>query len=139
MTLDCAVEIVTLVSVGAPLLLDENVPPEELVDRSTVTFPEAVATLSLASRSSTVIDPETTPDVSVCGLLVKTSFVAVPEVTVNVAVSVLPLSVPVTVCDPATVAVQVAPVQEPLGEMENVVDPVTSPREFPDWSNPVAV
>jgi hypothetical protein len=47
--------------------------------------------------------------------------------------------VPVTVCDPARVAVQLAAVQLPSGVIPNVVDPLTSPRELPDWSNAVAV
>ena len=33
----------------------------------------------------------------------------------------------------------VAPVQEPLGEMENAVDEVTSPSELSYWSRPSAV
>ena len=62
-----------------------------------------------------------------------------PAVTVSVAELVFPASVPVTVCEPATVAVQVAPVQEPLGPIVNVVLPVTSPSEFPAASKPCAV
>src|ERR671937_364642 len=62
-----------------------------------------------------------------------------PAVTLNEAVAVLPPSLPVTVCAPATVAVQALPVQEPFGPIENVVDAVTSPSEFPDASKPWAV
>jgi hypothetical protein len=54
-------------------------------------------------------------------------------------VPVLPDFVPVTVCVPATEAVQVAPVQEPSGEIVNVVVEVTSPRELSYWSRPSAV
>src|SRR5215208_5037480 len=50
-----------------------------------------------------------------------------PAVTCNEAVPVLPLFVPVTVCAPATEAVQVAPVQDPFGVIEKVVDAVMSP------------
>ena len=50
--------------------------------------------------------------------------------TCSDAVPVLPPSLPVTVCAPATVAVQVAPVQEPLGPIVNVVLAVTSPSEL---------
>ena len=63
----------------------------------------------------------------------------VVAVTVRFAVAVLPPSVPVTVCGPATVAVHVAPVQEPSGLIVNVVAPVTSPRLLLKASNPCAV
>ena len=53
-----------------------------------------------------------------------------PAVTVRLAVPVFPPSVPVTVWAPATVALQLAPVQLPSGPMEKVVAPVTSPREL---------
>jgi len=62
-----------------------------------------------------------------------------PAVTPNEAVSDLPLDDPVTVCPPAVVAVQLAPPQEPFGVIEKSVDPVTSPSEFPEESNPSAV
>src|SRR5919198_875813 len=60
-------------------------------------------------------------------------------VTCSEAVPVLPPLVPVTVCAPATVAVQVAPVQEPSGGIEKVVVAVTSPSELSYWSRPSAV
>ena len=47
--------------------------------------------------------------------------------------------VPVTVWAPAAVAVQVAPVQEPLGAIVNVVPGVRSPSELSYWSRPCAV
>ena len=47
--------------------------------------------------------------------------------------------VPVTVCAPAAVAVQVAPVQEPFGAIVNVVAAVTLPSELSNWSRPCAV
>ena len=52
---------------------------------------------------------------------------------------VLPLFVPVTVCAPASEAVQVAPVQDPFGAIEKVVDAVTSPSELSNASRPSAV
>jgi hypothetical protein len=63
----------------------------------------------------------------------------VPALTVNVAVAVFVASVPVTVCAPEVVAVQVAPAQDPLGPIEKVVAPVTFPSELLFESNPVAV
>ena len=62
-----------------------------------------------------------------------------PAVTVSAAVLVFPPSLPVTVCGPAVVAVQVAPVQLPSGPIEKVVDSVTSPRELFAESKPSAV
>jgi len=50
--------------------------------------------------------------------------------TVSDAVLVLPPSLPVTVCAPATVAVQTFALHEPSGRMENVVEAVTSPSEL---------
>jgi len=47
--------------------------------------------------------------------------------------------VPVTVCPPADVAVQVAALQEPFGPIEKVVLEVTSPSELSYWSRPSAV
>jgi hypothetical protein len=63
----------------------------------------------------------------------------VPAVIVRVAVAVFPESLAVTVWLPAVAAVQVAPVQEPLGVMVNVVAPVTFPSELLLESNPVVV
>ena len=62
-----------------------------------------------------------------------------PAVTCSEAVPVLPVFVPVTVCGPAVVAVQVAPVQEPFGAIVKVVVAVTSPSELSYWSSPSAV
>src|SRR6185436_4337348 len=59
--------------------------------------------------------------------------------TCSDAVPVLPAFVPVTVCGPVTVAVHDAPVQEPFGEIENVVEAVTSPSELLEASKPSAV
>ncbi|MND08222.1 hypothetical protein D3C83_306980 [compost metagenome] len=59
--------------------------------------------------------------------------------TVRVDVPVLPALVPVTVCDPVTVAVQVAVVHDPFGVIENVVEVVTSPTLLLAASNPSAV
>ena len=50
-----------------------------------------------------------------------------------------PPSLPVTVCAPADVAVQLAPVQDPFGPIEKVVKVVTSPSELFEASKPSAV
>src|SRR6266536_625299 len=75
--------------------------------------------------------------VAVAGLMVMWS--SAPAETVRLAVAVLPPSLPVTVCAPATVAVQLAPVHEPSGAMVKVVEAVTSPRLLLPASKPVAV
>ena len=75
--------------------------------------------------------------VALAGLIVMWS--RAPGLTLRLAVAVLPPSVPVTVCGPATVAVHVAPVQEPFGLIVNVVAPVTLPRLLLKASNPCAV
>src|SRR5919202_1469890 len=62
-----------------------------------------------------------------------------PAVTWSEAVPVFPLFVPVTVCGPATVAVQAVPAQEPSGAMVNVVAAVMSPSELSYRSRPSAV
>jgi hypothetical protein len=62
-----------------------------------------------------------------------------PAVTPNDAVLVLPPSFPVTVCAPAEVAVQLAPLQEPFGPIEKLVLAVTSPSEWFEASKPSAV
>ena len=64
---------------------------------------------------------------------------ATTSVTVSVAVPVTPWRVPVTVWTPGVVAVQVAPVHEPSGAMENAVSDVTSPRSSPSGSMARAV
>ena len=75
--------------------------------------------------------------VALAGLITMWSTVA--ALTCSEAVPVFPAFVPVTVCAPATEAVQVAPVHDPSGEIENVVVEVTSPRELPYRSRPSAV
>src|SRR5919204_1735195 len=62
-----------------------------------------------------------------------------PADTFNVALLLLPPSVPVTVCAPAVVAVHTLAVHDPSGAIVNVVDPVTSPSELFDASNACAV
>ncbi len=62
-----------------------------------------------------------------------------PTDTIKEEVSVLPLFDPVTVCAPATVAVQLAPPQVPFGVIENDVPAVTSPSELFAESKPSAV
>jgi len=54
-------------------------------------------------------------------------------------VPLTPELVPVTVCAPAVAAVQLTPLQEPSGEIVNVVFEVTSPSELSYWSRPCAV
>jgi hypothetical protein len=58
--------------------------------------------------------------------------------TLSEAVLVLPESFPVTVCAPADVAVQLAPVHDPSGAIEKVVNAVTSPSELFEASKPCA-
>src|SRR5919202_508430 len=62
-----------------------------------------------------------------------------PGFTASDAVLVFPPLAPVTVCVPATDAVQVVPVQDPFGAIEKVVVAVTSPRELSYWSRASAV
>ena len=64
---------------------------------------------------------------------------AAPGSTVSVAWPVWPEFAPVTVCTPETVAEHDAPVQEPFGAIEKVVEPVTSPRSWFAASKPSAV
>src|SRR6266542_305182 len=61
-----------------------------------------------------------------------------PPRQVSEAALVFPPSSPVTVCAPADVALQLAPVQEPSGESENLVSAVTSPSELFAASKPSA-
>src|SRR5919199_668643 len=75
--------------------------------------------------------------VAVAGLI--TMWSSAPAPTCSEAVAVFVPFVPVTVCAPPTAAVQVAPVQEPFGAIENVVVDVTSPSELSYWSRPSAV
>src|SRR5436190_185983 len=69
----------------------------------------------------------------------KTRWSRAAGLTLSVAVLVLPEYAAVTVWAPTVEAVQVAPVHEPSGAIENVVELVTSPSEFPAASKPVAV
>jgi len=62
-----------------------------------------------------------------------------PAVTVSVAVSVLPEVVPVIVYVPALFEPQTFALQVAAPEALKLVDPVTSPREFPFESKPWAV
>jgi hypothetical protein len=70
---------------------------------------------------------------------VRLSLLAAAATTLRLAVAVLPELLPVTVWPPATVAVQLEPVHEPLGAMVKVVLAVRSPRLLPYRSEPVAV
>src|SRR5215210_4796503 len=90
------------------------------------------------SRPSAVYACEP-PEAIVADAGESTGWSSAPAVTVNEAVAVLPPLFPVTVCGPLVVAVQVAPVQEPFGAIENVVKAVTSPSELLAASNPSAV
>ena len=93
--------------------------------------------LSYWSRPSAVYAREP-PAVMVADAGDKTRWSSEPAVTLNDAVAVFPSAVPVTVCAPAEVAVQLAPVQDPFGPIEKVVLDVTSPSGLPDTSNPCA-
>src|SRR5262249_25653803 len=53
--------------------------------------------------------------------------VSVAPLTERLACAVFPLSLAVTVCEPAVAAVHIAPVHEPSGEILKVVVAVTSP------------
>ena len=79
------------------------------------------------------------PEAIVAEAGASTRWSGAPAVTLNDAVPVLPPSLPVTVCAPEAVAVQVATVQDPFGPIENVVLDVTSPSELSYWSRPSAV
>jgi len=96
---------------------------------SPLTKPEYVAVI-VGTVAPSLIVPE---------LAVMVSIGRVMAVTFRLAVALIDPSVPVTVCDPATVALQLVPVHEPSGAMVKVVAPVTSPRELPYWSEPDAV
>jgi hypothetical protein len=93
--------------------------------------------LSYWSRPSAVYacDP---PGVIVAEAGESTKWSSARAVTVSEAVLIAPLSFPVTVCGPAAVAVQTFAVHDPFGEMEKLVEPVTS-KELPPVSKPCAV
>ena len=65
--------------------------------------------------------------------------VFVTRLMVSEAVFVFPALLPVTVCGPPDVAVQVLPLQDPFGAIEKVVLEVTSPSELLAASKPWAV
>src|SRR6478672_8263971 len=90
------------------------------------------------SRPSAVYAREP-PAVIVADAGDRTRWSSAPAVTLNDAVPVFPSAVPVTVCAPTEVAVQLPPVQEPSGPIENVVLAVTSPSELFEASKPSAV
>jgi hypothetical protein len=66
--------------------------------------------------------------VALAGLI--TMWSNAPLLTCSDAVPIAPTSVPVTVCAPPAVAVQMATMHEPFGLMVNVVSDVASPSEF---------
>jgi len=104
--------------------------------------PEPVRLLSAASFRRTVIAEVELPFAAIePGLaeIVELDSDAVPAFTVSVAVSVLPEFEAVTVCAPAVVAVQVAPVHDPFGTIEKVDDAVRSPSELFVESKPATV
>ena len=59
--------------------------------------------------------------------------------TVSVAWSLSPEYVPVTVCAPSCLAVQVLPLHDPSGAIEKFVSAVTLPIDPPSVSNASAV
>ena len=115
-------------------------PPADDVVSVTVVAVDFVAGAPVELCSWTVMVLEVSPAVSVCAPVVKASFVGVTgAVTVRLEVADLPLKLPVTVWEPVAVAVHVAPVQEPFGEIVNVVEDVTLPRLLLKTSNAVVV
>src|SRR5438128_9807059 len=130
-----------LVTVCAPALVAVQVAPVHEPFGAIVKVVEAVTSPRLllpASKAVAVyawLPPEVI--VAVAGLMVMWS--SAPAFTVRLAVAVLPLLLPVTVCPPAVAAVQLAPVQEPFGAMVKVVEAVTSPRLLLPASKAVAV
>src|ERR671922_74207 len=115
----CAVFAVHAAPVHEPSGRIENVVDE-------VTSPSE---LFPASKASAVYACEP-PALIVADAGVITMWSSPPAVTLSEAVPVLPLFVPVTVCGPATDAVHVAPVQDPLGAIVKTVVAVTSPIEL---------
>ena len=97
--------------------------------------PELVTLLPAASLSRTVIVEVVLSATTEAGLevIVEVSVEGAPALTVRLAVSVIRpvlVSAAVTVCAPATVALQVAPVHVPSGEIVKVMPAVTSPSEL---------
>ena len=75
--------------------------------------------------------------VAVAGLIVMRSSGA--GVTLRLAVDVLPVYEPVTVCAPAMAAVHVPPAHDPFGAIVNVLLAVTSPMLLLNASKACAV
>ena len=128
--------IVTLVIVELSVVFRKT-PPDEDVVRLTVVVDNALAAAPVEVCSCTVIVPPVVPAVRVCTLVVNTTFDGAEELTVSVAVAVFEVKVAVTVCAPVTDAEQVGPEHDPLGEIANAVEPVTTPRLLLKASNAV--
>ena len=97
--------------------------------------------LPAASFSRTVIVEVVLSATTEAGLalIVEVTVEGRPALTVSVAVSVMPESWAVTVCTPAVVALQVAPVHVPSGEIVKVELPVSSPSGLLCTSKPATV
>src|SRR4051812_34637150 len=129
------------VTVCAPLTLAVQVAPEHVPSgqiRNVVLGVASPSELSYRSRPWAVYvrDP---PAAMVADAGESARWSSAPATTVNVALLVLPASVPVIVCVPATVAVQTFAVHEPSGMIAKLVCVVTSPTELFAASNPSAV
>ena len=108
--------------------------------RPVETIPGMPPVVDPTNLYSEIRPDKVSPAVSVCAPVVKASFVGVTgAVTVRLEVADLPLKLPVTVWEPVAVAVHVAPVHEPFGEIVNVVEDVTLPRLLLKTSNAVVV
>src|SRR2546425_7466671 len=81
------------------------------------------------------------PGLALAGARTMKKFAVAAALTLSAAVPVLPegVCVPVTVCGPATVALQLPAVQLPSGAMVKLVAAVTSPRSLPKASWACAV
>ena len=118
-----------------PLPLSVTAESVPSVVASATVPPELGTLLPAASFSRTVIvevvlSATTEPGLAV---IVEVRVEGAPALTLRVAVSLIVpvlVSVAVTVCEPAVVALQVAPVQEPSGEIVKVMSVVTSPSEL---------
>ena len=103
------------------------------------TAPVYPGVVLLAASCAVTVTLKATPAVAVAGAA-RAKCVVVAAVTASEAVPVLPeVCVPVTVCGPATEALQLAPVQEPSGAIVKVVAAVTSPSVLLNASRPSAV
>ena len=122
LALEVASAIATVVMVAVLAVL-RSVPPAEVVARLTVSAP-AVTGLEYWSRRCTVIVPDSTPAVTVCGLVVKTSRLATAGLMVSCWVAeagVPPVTEAVMVGEPALVSVYAKLALEVVSAIATVV------------------